>query len=1310
MSDFEISDTFFKLEDDANTEIRYIYHISDVHIRNIQRHIEYKEVFSRTYRTLRKEIGNKSNKSLIVITGDVMHTKTELSPEAINIAYHFFANLAEITSVVIIAGNHDCNVSNKTRLDALSPIVEDVSRLKNLYYLKRSGVYQYYNLIFGVTSILDDVLISARKIGSKIWKNVKQKNKYKIALYHGPVHGAKTDVGYRMNNSELLAKDFEGYDYVLLGDIHKYQYMNEEQTIAYAGSLIQQSYGESLNKHGILKWDLYRGKSELIEIKNNYGYCTIDIVDGQMVETQIPSKPRIRFILENTNQLQYQEILKGLENEYHICEIIKESNFKSNMTSRKKLNQKVTAYATQENIIESYLEKKNLDQNTIKSIMELHKQIYQKVLKENKYQSINISKNQRWKLLELKFTNTLSYGEDNIIDFRNYDINKIIGIVAPNHCGKSAILDIILFCLFDRCSRGERRDILNKNKRNMYCSILFSIGKQKYLIERIGQRNKNGLTVKIDVNFYLLDQDEQIIDKLNGIDKNDTNKKIVELIGDYNDYLITCFCLQGKYTNFIDMTQLQKKEYLNEILKLNVFEDCHNSAKEKTKNSLAQLKILEQKVGMKSIKELKKNIKKLSLDINELEEQKEETNYKINEINQLMENLEQPVLIKYDQLSEYDLDTENDIIHTIATIKEKLENMNFNQNIPKWKKEVSELKNRLNIAETEVNKCDNLKDLIFKKEKLLKKIINVPEDYDDVNMIELEQSKEEMKRKITEIDKSLNQLMNINLDQKINSMDQLKQQILNLRRKLKPTNHQTQKILLLLQNKFKKNQDIILSLTDKIGIPFLNDNQRAKLKHSIKIKNSFERHVVNNLQCLNDYHFGSHQKNDQVIANLVTSDQKWLDDHQEWLKKSYQLIKIPDINLEAIMDQSQTIIEQMLEYSIDYFNDIHNGIIDDQINKLQEELNHLSTFIGTKRELDNLSLEKNLLQERISIIDNKIKEMIKYYQYQQSNDEIQKEIDQLQNEIDVQNKIQIKKAKQINDLKDQISIRKSEIEEYQDSIIEREKMFDHLRLLERYHLIYLSWLQQTEIVTMWTKSKKELTEKHHRLESEMYRMDINLKSYQGEIKEYLNCREKFDQKSNKCNIYQLYSQTMNYNGMPYEILKTYLPLIESDVNRILHSMVDFNIEFMYFDENQLEEQKLKQIKSNIGCIDINISYQGSKPYNVQLASGFEKFIIGLAIRITLCQISFTAKPNFFIIDEGWSCLDTDNLNNIDSMMNYIRSQYEHVILISHLEELKHQSDYIINIEKQDGYSFIKTENKLTIKRPKNTKSSEIIDL
>ena len=246
---------FVKLIDDGKTEIKYVYHISDVHIRNTQRHDEYKEVFAKTHKKLKTIIADNAETSVIVLTGDIMHTKTELSPEAIYLAYHFFKLLTDIASVILIPGNHDCNLSNMDRLDALTPIVQDIGKMDKLYYLKQSGIYQYQNIIFGVTSIFDEKLVSADKVTREVWKNVKYKNKYKIALYHGAVHNAKTDVGYRMNNQELLAEDFNGYDYVMLGDIHKFQYLNESKTIAYAGSLIQQSYGENLNNHGNIKME-----------------------------------------------------------------------------------------------------------------------------------------------------------------------------------------------------------------------------------------------------------------------------------------------------------------------------------------------------------------------------------------------------------------------------------------------------------------------------------------------------------------------------------------------------------------------------------------------------------------------------------------------------------------------------------------------------------------------------------------------------------------------------------------------------------------------------------------------------------------------------------------------------------------------------------------------------------------------------------------------------------------------------------------------------------------------------------------------
>ena len=68
-----------------------IAHIADTHIKNLKYHQEYKEIFEQIYDSLRE---NKVD--YIVHCGDIAHTKTQISPEFVDMATRFFANLAEV--------------------------------------------------------------------------------------------------------------------------------------------------------------------------------------------------------------------------------------------------------------------------------------------------------------------------------------------------------------------------------------------------------------------------------------------------------------------------------------------------------------------------------------------------------------------------------------------------------------------------------------------------------------------------------------------------------------------------------------------------------------------------------------------------------------------------------------------------------------------------------------------------------------------------------------------------------------------------------------------------------------------------------------------------------------------------------------------------------------------------------------------------------------------------------------------------------------------------------------------------------------
>ena len=115
-------------------KLKHIHHISDIQIRNLKRHKEYEEVFERTYEEVRK---NKDN-AVAYIGGDIAHSKTDMSPELVDQLSRLFKNLADICPTIIIAGNHDCNLNNRSRLDVLTPIVDNLNH-PNLHYLKDSG-------------------------------------------------------------------------------------------------------------------------------------------------------------------------------------------------------------------------------------------------------------------------------------------------------------------------------------------------------------------------------------------------------------------------------------------------------------------------------------------------------------------------------------------------------------------------------------------------------------------------------------------------------------------------------------------------------------------------------------------------------------------------------------------------------------------------------------------------------------------------------------------------------------------------------------------------------------------------------------------------------------------------------------------------------------------------------------------------------------------------------------------------------------------------------------------------------------------
>ena len=547
-------------------KLKYIHHISDIQIRNLKRHREYEEVFEGLYKEVRK---NKNN-AVAYIGGDIAHSKTDMSPELIDQLSRLFKNLADICPTIIIAGNHDCNLNNLNRMDCLTPIVDNLNH-PNLHYLKRTGIYTCADTDFIVWDVWDKEkdYIKAKDVPG---------DKTKVVLFHGTVDKCETDLGFNLPSDVKITK-FKGYDLGLLGDIHKRQHLNKEETISYCGSLVQQNHGEDIGK-GYLLWDVPARKSKYIEIPNDYGYYTINIDNNTLPDlSDLPNKPRLRVRVSNTKPSELKKLMTKIQKMAKVQEsvISRVDGLSTEKIRNNKINiGDVNSVDYQLQLISEYLNNNYfIDEEMMIKIKNILTELNTNI------PDADVQRNIDWKLKKFEFENMFSYGENNVVDFTK--LNGIIGMFAPNATGKSALLDSLCFCLFDTSSRAYKADnIINNSKTTMYCKVNFEIDGIDYFIEKRGKKNLRTGHVKVNVDFYLIDDSGERV-SLNGDQRRTTQKNIQKVIGSFDEFILTTMSSQNNSTVFIDKTQKERKELLSQFMGLTIFDRLYTQAAEDIK-------------------------------------------------------------------------------------------------------------------------------------------------------------------------------------------------------------------------------------------------------------------------------------------------------------------------------------------------------------------------------------------------------------------------------------------------------------------------------------------------------------------------------------------------------------------------------------------------------------------------------------------------------------------------------------------------------------------------------------------------------
>jgi DNA repair exonuclease SbcCD ATPase subunit len=157
-------------------------------------------------------------------------------------------------------------------------------------------------------------------------------------------------------------------------------------------------------------------------------------------------------------------------------------------------------------------------------------------------------------------------------------------------------------------------------------------------------------------------------------------------------------------------------------------------------------------------------------------------------------------------------------------------------------------------------------------------------------------------------------------------------------------------------------------------------------------------------------------------------------------------------------------------------------------------------------------------------------------------------------------------------------------------------------------------------------------------------------------------------------IYKIYLEIYGKNGISKMIMRTMMPLINSELQRLLENSCHFRIEVRINDKNEVD------------FIMVDNNTQVEK--NMVSGSGYERTIASLSLRAVLSKICSLPKPNIVVMDEIFGKISNDNLDMVYEFFTKIKEYFEKIFVITHNPLVTNWADNIIKVRKEENISFV----------------------
>ncbi|MBI2338354.1 SMC family ATPase [Candidatus Daviesbacteria bacterium] len=451
------------------------------------------------------------------------------------------------------------------------------------------------------------------------------------------------------------------------------------------------------------------------------------------------------------------------------------------------------------------------------------------------------------------------------------------------------------------------------------------------------------------------------------------------------------------------------------------------------------------------------------------------------------------------------------------------------------------------------------------------------------------------------------------------------------------------------------------------------------------------------------------EKNYQTLEKLQ-QDKKLLENKRsELIKIKDQLAEVQRTLMLREEKRAKTIKELAIE--IKKF-ETENETLQDQIKHLTE---HKTTCPTCKQTIDDVK-NKEILQDNSKKIESN-----------------EKKIQELQSKIETYQKVVLPEKKEAASLENQIKV----LEEETKSWFE---ISQEISNLERYANFFIK-LQQAEtalkahteavldLQKIYSSKQKQINQSETELKGlgiyEIKLKDIREKlTAQEEIKQVLsqkalelsglvgeakqlvsrtqqleNLQKERGAEKNKLQkekeVFEELSLAFGKKGIQAMIIEGAIPEIENEANSLLEKLTEGRMKVSL--QTQRETKTLRpsgsgQAKEHgiVETLDIIISDEmGERAY--EMYSGGEAFRVNFAIRLAISKLlthRAGAKLQFLVIDEGFGSQDAPGRARLVESIDAIKDDFEKILLITHIEELKEEFPVRIEVSKNStGSTF-----------------------